>query len=117
MAEKLYNSSSWTTIVPTTSLNPGYPDERHHYFTVSDTSRYTHIRLNLYPDGGIARLGVYGIVSKNWNVVDDKTLLDLLAVENGGRCVDLSNAHYGHPKNLCMHGRGKRMDGKNIYIV
>lgn len=50
-------SQNWKTILPFTKLSPGFADTRHHLLAcVEDDSRYTHIRVNIYPDGGLARL-------------------------------------------------------------
>ena len=55
----------------------------------------THVRLSIYPDGGVARLRVHG------EPVPDPAFLagtvDLAALENGGRLVDCSDAFYGSP--------------------
>ena len=68
---------------------------------------FTHIRLNIYPDGGVARFRVYGEVQIQ--VKDRTQTLDLLALENGGRVIAYSDAHFGHPRNLINPGRGINM--------
>jgi allantoicase len=76
-------------------------------YPVADRRRWTHIRLSIYPDGGVARLRVHG------EVVPDPTFLagtvDLAAVENGGRVVGCSDAFYSSPGNLIMPGRARVM--------
>ena len=62
-----------------TELGPS----QHHIFMVNNDAIFTHIRLNIFPDGGIARLRVYGDV--HIQVTDHEQTLDLLALENGGR--------------------------------
>ena len=48
-------------------LKPGTPETCHNYFHSSNSSeRFTHIRFNLYPDGGVARLHVYGSPKFDW---------------------------------------------------
>ena len=74
---------------------------------VNNDALFTHIRLNIFPDGGIARLRVYGDV--HIQVTDSEQTLDLLALENGGRVVAYSDAHFGHPRNLINPGRGVNM--------
>ncbi len=68
---------------------------------------FTHVRLNIFPDGGIARFRVYGEVSIQ--IQDQTQTLDLLALENGGRVIAYSDAHFGHPRNLINPGRGINM--------
>jgi allantoicase len=76
-------------------------------FVVDDDRRFTHVRLTIFPDGGVARLRVHG------EIVPDPSLLpsefDVAAVENGGRIVDCSNMFYGHPESMLMPGLAQHM--------
>jgi allantoicase len=67
------------------------------------------VRLNIYPDGGVARLRVYGQVHRDWSKVDKTKPIDLAAALNGGRAVACSDAHYGSPAALLLPGRGETM--------
>ncbi|CAG2066910.1 unnamed protein product, partial [Timema podura] len=67
--EKL-RSQTWQEIVPMVPLKAGYKETRHHYFPTLKSDVWTHVRLNLYPDGGIARLRLFG------EVILDLTLLN-----------------------------------------
>ncbi|HEX8062863.1 MAG TPA: allantoicase [Allosphingosinicella sp.] len=69
----------------------------------------THVRLNIFPDGGVARLRVWGRVAKDWLKVDPGERLDLLAMENGGRGILANDEHYGRVENLTAPGRGVDM--------
>ncbi|CAN0168287.1 unnamed protein product [Ascophyllum nodosum] len=102
-------SEEWDEILGMTPLRPGYEEDRRHYFTVRCDRRFTHLRLNIFPDGGVARLRVHGTVERNWEVVPIDAEVDLLAVENGGVEVACSNHHYGEPKNMIKPGRGVNM--------
>nr|XP_014350413.1 PREDICTED: probable allantoicase isoform X2 [Latimeria chalumnae] len=108
-AVKKLKSDSWTILVPMTELKPGYIDCSHNYFSVNSQQRWTHIRLNVYPDGGIARLKVYGVGQRDWSRVSLNEAVDLAAIINGGVCVGFSDAHFGHPRNILGLGRGKNM--------
>ncbi|KAI9000006.1 allantoicase [Gaertneriomyces semiglobifer] len=111
-AAEAVGSDKWEELVPYTPLAPGYEESRYHYIRLPDSKqRYTHLRVNLYPDGGIARFRTFGLVSKDWSVVPNDQIVDLAHVENGGRAVSFSNAHYGHPRNLIAFGRSKTMAG------
>ncbi|XDV42269.1 hypothetical protein PO909_010969 [Leuciscus waleckii] len=103
------NSDRWKEIVPMTEMKPGYSESCHNYLSVTYPHRVTHIRLNMYPDGGIARLKVYGIGKKDWSTVPGQGLVDLVALVNGGVCVGYSDAHYGHPRNMIGLGRADNM--------
>jgi allantoicase len=81
----------------------------HHYPAISDPRVWSHLRLNIYPDGGIARLRVYGEVARDWSQRGGDTLYDLAAIENGGRAVAWNDAHFGNPINLLAPGRGENM--------
>lgn len=100
-------SEKWEYIVPLTDLQPGYKTSCHNYFTSKCRRRFTHIRLNIYPDGGVARLRVYGRGAPDWSVIPANQLVDLVSLENGGVCVGYSDAHYGHPHNLIQPGRAE----------
>lgn len=108
LAEKL-GSEHWTTLVERRELKPGYPETCHNYFSVSSKERWTHVRLNMFPDGGIARLRVYGRVVPDWSTIKSDQQLDLLAMLNGGVCTGYSNAHYGHARNITNPGRARIM--------
>lgn len=69
---------------------------------------WTHVRLNIFPDGGVARLRVYGRIEVDWDAIGDRRV-DLLAMENGGRGLLANNEHYGRTENLTAPGRGKDM--------
>ena len=91
----------WTTLV---ERSPCEGDSENHYEVASDR-RWTHVRLSIHPDGGVARFRVHGEV-----VVDPRfltTTVDLLALENGGRLLDTSDAFYASPGNLILPGRAR----------
>ncbi|GAB5364716.1 hypothetical protein AAMO2058_000993800 [Amorphochlora amoebiformis] len=103
-------SSTWTELIPMTALKPGYHGQSVHYFEIRSKfakQRFTHLRLNMYPDGGIARMRLYGTV-KLANFTKGQAM-DLAAAENGGVAVTCSDAHYGKPANLIALGRAPTM--------
>ncbi len=73
-----------------------------------DTS-WTHVRLNMFPDGGIARIRVYGEADVNWNNFIDGELIDLAYIKNGGKALLVSDMFFSDKNNLIMPGRGKDM--------
>ena len=92
------------------------PSSRH-LFAIPQTERtHTHVKLSMYPDGGIARFRVYGLVSPVFPV-DTKVELDLAHVLSGGRVVRVSDQHFGTGSNLLLPGRGKRRDLSLKFIL
>jgi len=101
-------SDKWETIVEMSSLGAGYKDTCQTFLVVRDQGPFTHIRLNIFPDGGVARLRTYGIAVPS--LPDSEySLLDLVSANMGGVCIGYSDAHYGHPRNMIKTGRGKDM--------
>ncbi|PHH73954.1 hypothetical protein CDD82_5179 [Ophiocordyceps australis] len=70
--------------------------------------KYTHVRLNMYPDGGIARFRLFGHAVPVFPQ-DHEAVLDLAAAQNGGVAVSCSDEHFGTKDNLLLPGRGKDM--------
>jgi allantoicase len=95
--------ADWITVVPKSPLK----GDSRNLFAVEDARRFTHVRLTIYPDGGVARLRVHG------EVVPDPALLpaefDVAAVEHGARIADCSNMFYGHPQNMLLPGHALHM--------
>jgi allantoicase len=98
-------STRWSEIVPSTTLQ----GNSHHYLATADGEAFTHIRLNLYPDGGVARLRVYAQPQVDWAGASRTAPVDLAAMENGAYIVAANNQHFGSASNLLMPGRGVNM--------
>jgi len=95
--------AEWVPLVPRSSLR----GDTRNLFPVADRRRFTHVRLTIYPDGGVARLRVHG------DVIPDPALLpevfDVAALTNGGRVTGCSNMFFGRPHNLLMPGLAQHM--------
>jgi allantoicase len=70
--------------------------------------RYTHVRLNMYPDGGIARFRLFGHAVPVFPE-DKAAIVDLAAAQNGGVAIACSDQHFGTKDNLLLPGRGEDM--------
>ncbi len=81
--------------------------DAHHYLDVRDDRIWSHVRLHIYPDGGVARLRIFGEIRADFTDVDG--FVDLAAVEHGGRAIACSDEHYGSMHNLTAPGRGVNM--------
>lgn len=99
----------WTELVPRTPLGPGSAHFIEPYTELED-HRFTHVRLNIFPDGGVARLRIHGAVRADWPAfIKSRKLLDLAAAEHGGLVIEASNMHFGSRHNMIMPGRAKNM--------
>lgn len=108
-ARLLEEPRAWTTLVPESPLAPDSPN----LFPVSHPGRWTHVRLRIHPDGGVARLRVYGEARPDWAAVTATGgPVDLAALVHGGLVLDSSDAFFSAPLNLLMPGRSAgMMDG------
>jgi allantoicase len=98
--------TSWTTILPKTALK----GDGHNYVAIGDDRPWTHLRLNIFPDGGVARLRVHGDVTVDWTRVGTgNRAVDLAALVHGGLVLAASDVHYGATDNMLMPGRAKHM--------
>ena len=79
-----------------------------HSFKVSSGRRFTHVRLNIFPDGGVARLHVHGEVVPDPALLEGITV-DLAALENGGDIVACSDEFYSSPRNVISPGLSRVM--------
>jgi allantoicase len=93
-------------------------------FAAEASSSVTHLRLNIFPDGGVARFRAFGRVTSNWQApeLDVETrahvgpglldgLVDLAALQNGGLTLACSDARFGPMNNLLLPGRAENMGG------
>ena len=94
-------ASRWRTLVSPTPLGP----DADHLIPVGDLEPVRWLRLSIFPDGGVARLRVYGTP-----VLDQDALgggeVELSALRHGGRILGYSDAHYGDPWVILTPGRG-----------
>lgn len=91
------DEAEWVELIPRTLLQGNSIAT----FEVPDEHRVTHVRLNIYPDGGIARLRVEGRpVPDRDRVCSEEGLVDLADAALGGRCIECSDAHFSSPDNL-----------------
>ena len=97
-------ASEWLPLLAKADLR----GDRHHLFELSDDRPLTHLRLNIFPDGGIARFRAYGIIVFDWSA-HGGDVVDLAALGHGGRALAWSDSHYGAPNALLAPGRGVDM--------
>ena len=98
--------AEWIEILPRSPLK----GDSKNPFTISDGRRFTHLRLNIYPDGGVARLRVHGEALPDLRRLQRYGgLVDLAALENGARSLVCSDMFFGSRNNLLLPGRPRNM--------
>jgi allantoicase len=97
-------ATHWEEILPETALKGDSVNPA----VVNHAGRFTHVRFRIYPDGGVARLRLFGEVVPSAAGIA-KRELDLAAVVNGGRVIATSDQFYSEPLNMLMPGRSKIM--------
>lgn len=97
------SDARWTPILPIVALQ----GNSHHYHDIASTAMWTHVRLSIFPDGGIARLRVYGRPDTSSHLPGEE--LDLAAAVNGAYVVAANNEHFGLASALLLPGRGTDM--------
>jgi allantoicase len=100
-----WESLAWKEILPKSHLDAGSQN----FYKCESNEIYTHLRLHIYPDGGVARLRVYGEVFKNWEAVSVDQQIDLAAAINGGQAIACNDMFFSAMSNLIMPNRGANM--------
>ncbi|XP_071563568.1 probable inactive allantoicase isoform X1 [Temnothorax nylanderi] len=100
------HSEAWPELLTVTNLEPGYSSVSKKFFVRCNTNwpSVTHLRLNIFPNGGVARLRVYGKTVHGLYQQPDSVRFDLISRIYNGRCVSYSSKHSGHPNNLLKPG-------------
>ncbi len=94
----------WVSLVPSLKLGPS----AQHFVPVADERAWRWLRLDIHPDGGIARLRAYGDPVPDWSANGDGEF-ELSAIRNGGRVLAFNDAHYGDVWAVLAPGRGRDM--------
>ena len=100
-----WENVQWKEILPKSHLDAGSQN----FYTINSKDLFTHLRLHIFPDGGVARLRVYGEVYKDWNSVKANDIIDLAAAINGGKALRCNDMFFSSMNNLIMPGRSINM--------
>ena len=95
----------WKVLLPQSPL----AGNQRNFFAVDSNQVWTHLKLNIFPDGGVARFRAYGAVHFDWGGVSGSGPIDLAAALHGGRALACSDEHYGSMHNVLLPGRGSSM--------
>jgi allantoicase len=99
-------TTKWFSLLPKSTL----AGDSKNPFPIAPSSRVTHLRFKIYPDGGVARLRVHGEVVPDWQALSRKGAeIDLAAVEHGGWIIVSSDMFFGSRNNLILPGRSTGM--------
>lgn len=101
VAELEGQSTKWTTLLPKSQLT----GDSKNFFPLAPATRVTHLRLKIYPDGGVARLRVHGEVIPDWLALRSANrAIDLAGVHHGGWVIVSSDMFFGSRNNLILPG-------------
>jgi allantoicase len=103
--ETIATTATWSEILRRTPLE----GDSRNAFPVHNAAAFTHLRLNIYPDGGVARLRVHGEGLFDPTRHHPGSEIDLAAAENGGQVLLCSDMFFGNRHNLIMPGRSTHM--------
>jgi allantoicase len=96
----------WATVLPPTAVR----ENTSNFLRIEDARAWTHVRLNIFPDGGVARLRVYGDVAVDWaHAARSRRAIDVASIANGGLVVGASDMHLGAKDDMIMPGRATNM--------
>ena len=96
--------TKWTRLLGKKKLEPN----KNHNFKSQNKSTFNYIRLNIFPDGGVARLRLYGKIEIDKKTINNKNI-NLTSVLNGASIVGCNNEHFGRAENIIAPGKGKNM--------
>ncbi len=98
--------AAWETVLPRVRLE----GHARNLFPVTSERIYSHVRLSIYPDGGVARFRVHGEVAPDWRrLARAGGWIDLAAIEHGGLVIAANDMFFGSRHNLILPGRAPHM--------
>ena len=102
--KKPNKNTKWITILNKKKLGPN----KNHNFNTNNKATFNYIRLNIFPDGGVARIRLYGKIDIEKAKISQK-ITNLSSVLNGATIVGCNNEHFGRAENIIAPGKGKNM--------
>ncbi len=98
-------TAQWVELLPKSALKAGSQN----IFAVGDRRQWTHVRLNIYPDGGVARFRVYGEVKPDWASLKPDAVIDLACLTSGSKALACSDMFFSPMENLILPGPSTHM--------
>lgn len=100
-----FESWQWQEILPKSPLDAGSQN----FYEINNDKVFTHVRLHIYPDGGVARLKVYGEVHIDPTTIGTDEVRDIAAAINGAKAIACNDMFFSSMNNLIMPNRGENM--------
>lgn len=100
-----WDAAPWTEVLSRRPLQ----GHTHNYMALDARPIATHVRLRIFPDGGVARLRLYGDAQPDWEVLARRGEVDLAAAAHGGYVVVCSDMFFGHRQHLILPGEARTM--------
>ena len=97
--------SNWKSLIAKTNLVGDCKNN----FELNLKEKFNFVRLQTFPDGGVARIRLFGEVKYNWDRFNNEEIIELSSLKLGGSILAYNNAHYGDVSALLSEGRGKTM--------
>jgi allantoicase len=100
---KVLEAKEWVPVLPKSELQ----GHTQNYFFIAHSQRVTHLRLRIFPDGGVARLRVHGMA--NPSLSDLKGVIDVASAKMGAQVISANDSYFGPRDNLIFPGRAEHM--------
>ena len=97
--------SNWKSLIAKTNLIGDCKNN----FELNLKEKFNFVRLQIFPDGGVARIRLFGEVKYNWDEFNNEEIIEISSLKLGGSILAYNNAHYGDVSALLSEGRGKTM--------
>lgn len=97
--------SNWKSLIAKTNLIGDCKNN----FELNLKEKFNFVRLQIFPDGGVARIRLFGKVKYNWDRFNNEEIIELSSLKLGGSILAYNNAHYGDVSALLSEGRGQTM--------
>lgn len=102
----LGEDTEWFEVLPRSALQ----GDSKNSFEINCPYAITHLRLNIFPDGGVARLRLLGDAVPDWRRSGHaRGEVDVAAAESGADVLSCSDMFFGERRNLIMPGRARNM--------
>ena len=98
----------WSPLVPESTL----AGDARNSFAVSDGGPWTHVRLSILPDGGVARLRVHGEAAPDWALLSRTERagdVEVASIPRGGVVIACSDEFFGAPNHLLLPDESEGM--------
>lgn len=100
-----FDTWDWEEVLPQSPLDAGSQN----FYEITNEHVFTHVRLHIYPDGGVARLKVFGEVHIDPSAISNVEVRDLAAAINGAKAIACNDMFFSSMNNLIMPNRGENM--------